>query len=300
MARLSRISRACRHCIIAFALAVAGEARATPAGSGDEFRLVVWEGAEVQSALTPRLAEQLNVTPTDQFDVVDDSAVLLTTDGNLLDTSRRKLVGVEAKCTPHSMAFSAGVAVLVCGDKLGWYQDGKLRIATPLPTREMRVVAGSKQRLLLYGGKGEGSIVYLLDDGRVLPLLDVRHGTISALASVGTRVFFAVGNKLYVAAKGERPALLFVVHGEAEIRSIAVDPYAGLVYISAGDSVYAMRAGYAVAILRGMEGYVRWSRTGLFVLDSGRKRLIKLTGLQGLTAPAMVAASGQKPAGFKE
>jgi hypothetical protein len=72
-----------------------------------------------------------------------------------------------------------------------------------------------------------------------------------------------------------------------------------MVYFSAGESVYAMRAGVAITILRGMAGYLRYSGSVLAILDPVRKRLVKITGLEKLTHVTEPGKSLQ-PAKFKE
>ncbi len=276
---------------------------AAPAPAADEApAVVVWQDATVVPVLTPSLAERLGLEPGPQFEVIDGRHIVVQTrDGNLFDLTGQQALPAHAPLRIESFAVSAGLLVTVRGDRLGWYDDGAIRERIRLPSPGMQVVAGPRQRLYAFGPQGQGSVVYLLDDARVIRLLELEHGRIAAFAAIGERVFFAVEHAIYTAAKGERPALLFVAKVEPPIRSLAADPVAGLLYFSAGETVYAMRAGVAISILRGLAGVLRYSRDGLFVMDPERRWLVKLTGLEKLTATrAGEPAPTPPPAAFKE
>jgi hypothetical protein len=252
--------------------------------------------------LTPALAAQLHLDPGPQFDIAEgDRIVILTRDGNLFDLGGMKALPHPAPLNLRAIAVSGGVIIGIRADRLGYYADGALRERLTLPAREMSLAAGSGGRLYLYGQRGADGIIYLLDDGKVAEIAQITKGRVAAVAAIGDRIFFAVDNAIYTVEKGQRAALLFLAPAKGAIRSLAVDTKSGVLYFSSARSVYAMRAGMAVAILRGLEGYLRYSRDALFVLDPAQKRLVKMTGLEKL-------AIGQSPAakpsgtggGFKE
>jgi len=263
--------------------------------------LSLWQGAEVRHLLTPALAGTLHLTPTDQFAILGDAqAILLTGAGDLFDLANRQAVPTEEPLKLDAFADSAGLLVTIRGDRLGWLADGRVRERIRLPAAGLRLAAGARQRLYLYGRQGEGSVVYLLDENRVLLLLQIPHGQISALTAIGERLFFAVGNVIYTVATGERPALTFVAHGEDRIRSLVPDPATGLLYFSAGKAVYAMRAGVAIAVLRGLAGYLRYSQGALYVLDPVERRLVRLSGLEKLTGAGPAEIPAPPPVTLKE
>jgi len=244
----------------------------------------LWEEATLVHLLTPALADSLHINLTSQYDVRGSQQVfLLTSNGNLFDLSRRRLMLTEVAPDMTSFTISERLLVTVSGGLLGWYEDGKIRQRIRLPMARMQVVAGSGQRLYLYGHQKDRSRVFLLEDDKVLPLIETSRGTISALTVIGERVFFAINNEIYTVSRGERPGLVFLATGETAIRSLAADPRAGLLYFSAGETIYAMRAGVAVSVMKGLKGYLRYSKDGLFVLDPARKRLVKVVGLEKLT-----------------
>jgi hypothetical protein len=261
-----------------------------------------WEDATLVHLLSPSLAESVGLKPLTEFEVVDGlQVILLTSDGNLFDLTRRLPLPAKTPLQVTSFAVSEGLLVAVRNGRLGWYEDGEIRERIELPSKGMRVVAGKKQRLYLYGPRERGSVVYLLEEGKVLPLLETPQGTISAFTAIGERVFFAIDNAIYTAARGDRPGLLFIATGEQSIRSLAADPVAGLLYFSTGDTVYAMRAGVAISVLRGLAGVLRYSGNALFVLDPDRKRLVKVLGLEKLTTVSGGATAPATPPGaFKE
>ncbi len=183
---------------------------------------------------------------------------------------------------------------------LGWYEDGVVRERIKLPQTGMKVAAGPKQRIYVYGDRGAGSIIYLLEDGQEIPLIEVSRGRISAFTAIGERIFYAVGNAIYTVAKGERPGLVFVAEGESLIHSLAIDPKIGVIYFSAGNAVYAMRAGMALSVLKGMECYLRCSDNALYALDPKAGRLVKITGLEKLIFEEKGGSPSGPAGGFKE
>lgn len=260
----------------------------------------LWEPATLVHLLTPGLADALQLQLTPHFEVLDGrEVILLAQGGKLFNLSRRQYMATTSRGIT-SLALSAGVLVTIQDNRLGFYREGAIRDQIELPRSEMRVVAGSKTRLYLYGSHGGGSTVYLLDEGNVLPLLEIQRGIISALTAIGERVFFAVDNVIYAVAKGEQASLVFVATGEQNVLSLVADPLAGVLYFSAGETVYAMRAGVAISILRGLAGFLRYSKNALFVLDPERRRLVKILGLEKLTAEVGTPQTPLSPGTFKE
>lgn len=244
----------------------------------------LWQGASLTHLLTPSLAESVRLgTLAPHLEVMGGRRVLLlTTDGRLFDLGGRRYLPAEKPPRITSFARSDGILVVVRDGRLGWYRDGRIEERFVLPSTTMRIVAGPGQRLYLHGPLGSGSVVYVLSDGQVLRLLETPQGRISALAAIGRRIFFAIDNAIYTLAEGEQAGLVFVAAGERRIRSLAVDPVAGVLYFAAGDSVYAMRAGLALTVLRGLEGVLRHAGGALFVLDAAKRRLVKVRGLEAL------------------
>lgn len=264
--------------------------------------VAVWDQATLVDLLAPPLAQHLGLEPSREFGVVDgQEVILLTRDGSLFDLSQQHALPATAPLRIDSFTVSAGLLVTIRGDRVGWYEDGEVKERIRLPSSDMRIVAGPHERLYVYGPRGDGSIIYLLQAGGVTPLLEIPRGRLSALTVIGERVLFAIENVIYTAARGERVGLLFVATGGLPIRSLAADPVAGLLYFSAGETVYAMRAGTAISILRGLAGYLRYSRDALYVLDPDRRRLVKILGLEKLTIDTGRAPTVPSPPGaFKD
>lgn len=86
----------------------------------------------------------------------------------------------------------------------------------------------------------------------ILLCIDIPKGHISAFTSIGERIFFTIDNMIYTMAKGEKAGLLFIASAEKQIRSLAPDPISGVLCFSAGKTVYAVRAGVAISILKGL------------------------------------------------
>ena len=262
----------------------------------------LWQGARLTPVLTPAALASLPVRLTLQFEVIKGGQVIaLTADGALVDLTARRMLPAKAPLGITSLTADGGLPIAVRGRRLGWYDGGTVPEKIQLPQDGLMVAAGPKQRLYLYGPQGAGSVIYLLEQGRVAKLLELSDGRISTLAVIGERLFFAAGNTIYAAAEGQRPAIVFVASGHPEIRSIAADPLAGLVYFAAGDAVYAMRAGMAVSVLRGLEGSLRYAGDALYVLDPWRGWLVALRGLERLLEAGADPAGAEVPSGqFKE
>jgi hypothetical protein len=246
----------------------------------------LWQGASMSYLLTEQTAGSFSLGElSPQFEVADGRQVLLLNRaGNLFDLASEKFLLPDRSPGITSLADSNGLLVVIREGRLGWYEPGgKIREKFVLPLKDMKIMAGKGERLYLYGAHDKGSRVYLLEEGKVLLLLEIPRGRITALTAIGERLFLAVENVIYTLIRGERPGVLFVAAGEREIRSLAPDPLAGLLYFSAGESVYAMRAGVAVTVMRGLKGFLRYSGKSLFVLDPERKWLVRIQGLEKLT-----------------
>lgn len=267
--------------VVAFALLLAATrplAAGTPAPE-----LWLWKGASLAPLVTPAALSALHIRLAEQFEVLDKGRIIaLTSSGGLMDMTARRALPATAPLGITSFTADRHLLIVVRGRRLGFYDAGAIVEKIQLPQDGLTVVAGAKQRLYLHGPQGTGSIVYLLEQGRAGKLFEVPDGRISTLTVIGERLFFAVGNTIYTAAEGQRPAIVFVAAVPSEIRSIAPDPRTGLLYFSAGDTVYAMRAGMAISILRGLEGTLRYADEVLYVLDPWQGSLVKLQGLEKL------------------
>ncbi|OPY74681.1 MAG: hypothetical protein A4E64_02184 [Syntrophorhabdus sp. PtaU1.Bin058] len=257
--------------------------------------------AALTHLLIPKGTKALGISLSSQFEVPEGGLpILLTREGNLYDLQKRSYLPYKKTLGITSFTISSSLFVVIRRDMLGWYEDGTIRERVRLPQSGLRIAAGPGQRLYVYGDRGTGSMIYLLEDGKEIPLVEVSRGNISALTAIRQRIFYAVGNAIYTVAKGERPGLLFVAEGEKLVRSLAIDPKVGVLYFSAGNTVYAMRAGIALSVLKGMECYLKYSGTALYALDPKAGRLVKITGLERLIFDEKGESSPAPAGGFKE
>jgi len=278
---------------------------ASTAAAASPAELWVWRGARLTPLVAAADVAALKVRLGAEFELpARGRAVALTSAGELVDLTARRLLPAVSPLGITSFTSDGHLLIVLRGRRLGWYDGGRVVEKLQLPQDGLRVVAGAKQRLYLYGPQGAGSVVYLLEQGRVGKLLEVPDGRIATLAAIGERLFFAVGNSIYTAAEGQRPAIVFVASGGEAIRSIAPDPRSGLLYFSAGHTVYAVRAGMGISVLRGLEGVLRCTGDGLYVLDPWQGSLVRLTGLEKLleigAGGEQPPAAGGPPASFKE
>lgn len=263
----------------------------------------VWVGAKLTTLLNPAAAIGWGLEPGGQFAVLGDGRVIvLTRGGDFFDLDAGEPLPAQASLKVSAFTADGNLLITVRENRLGWYERGAIQESLQLPQKGLGIVAGPRQRLYLFGPRGQGSAIYLLGDSRAALVVDLPQGIISALAVSGERLIFAVGGEIYTVARGERPALLFLAAGQPRITSLAADPWSGMLYFATADCVYAMRAGVAVSILKGLGGTLRHAGGALYVLDSKRKTLVKLRGLEKLVGLTSKTASGggPAPAPFKE
>jgi hypothetical protein len=269
---------------------------------GSAFQVFVWKEAALTHLLTPDRTKVLRIKLAPHFEIIDGtSPVLLTGEGNLYDLQKNTYYPHTKPLSITSFTMNSGLCVVIRKDMLGWYEDSEIKERIRLPQAGMKIVSGQKQRIYVYGDKGTGSIIYLLEAGKEIPIIEIPKGSIAAIAAIGERIFYAVDNSIYTVARNEKPGLFFVASGEKQVRSLAVDTQTGLVYFSSGTAVYAARAGSAISIVKGIEGYLRYSGKALYILDPKAGRLVKITGLEKLTiAGERGGLPGGSSGGFKE
>ncbi len=263
----------------------------------------VWTQARVTRLLSPERDRAPRVALRRQFEVLPGKQIIgLTAAGDLYDLRARRPLPAKEPARLSTFTADRGLLITIRDRRLGWYEDGEVVDRIELPQAGLQVVAGSRKRLFLYGQRGDGSVVYLLQEGRAGPLLDVPEGRISSLTMIGERLFFAVGNTIYTVASRQPPSVLFIAAGQPEVRSLAADPASGFLFLSCGQTVYALRAGVAVSILRGLEGTLRYAGNALFVLDAEQGSLLGLQGLERLAASGGVPTGAEASAAgdFKE
>ena len=263
----------------------------------------VWAQARVTRILSPEMDRTPRVALQPQFEVLPGNRIVgLSAAGDLYDLRARKPLPAKAPARLSAFTADRGLLITIRDRQLGWYEDGEVVDRVELPQAGLQIVAGAKRRLFLYGQRGAGSVIYLLHEGRAGLMVEVPEGRISSLAAIGERLFFAVGNTIYTVASRQPPSVLFIAAGQPQVRSLAADPVSGFLYLSCGRAVYALRAGVAVSILRGLEGILRYSGNALFVLDAERASLIGLQGLEKLATAGGAQAAADAPAAgeFKE
>ncbi|MCX5816872.1 MAG: hypothetical protein NTX75_11640 [Proteobacteria bacterium] len=251
---------------------------------GPASQIFVWKEAALIHLLTPDRTKALRIKLTPHFEIIDGTfPILLTGEGSLYDLQKNTYYPHTKPLSITSFTMNSGLCVVICNDMLGWYEDSGVKERIRLPHAGMKVASGPRQRIYVYGDKGTGSIIYLLEDGKEIPIIEISKGSITAFAAIGKRIFYAVDNSIYTVAKDEKPGLFFIASGEKQVRSLAIDTHAGIIYFSSGTTVYAARAGTAISIVKGIEGYLRYSGNALFILDPKAGRLVKITGLEKLT-----------------
>jgi hypothetical protein len=155
--------------------------------------------------------------------------------------------------------------------------------ATYYPKLWGEITAGGKPVLFFYK-EGSG----------YKPLLEL-DAPIGAMALAQGSLYFSAGAGIYTLREGGPARLLAHLPGFSSIRSLAVDDRNGVLYLSDGDHLYAVRGKDFGVVRRGVGGMLRW-RDGRLYLLSGRDHvLLRMDGLPEALASAGTLVPPEDP-----
>jgi hypothetical protein len=265
--------------ILVLSLSISNASADTPAA-------YVWPGAELSGVALPSGADGSGPAASGDFGVEDGGGILyLSKDGELRQPPSGKPLPSRSPLKLDAFASGSGVLIGVRGNVLGVIGPGGFSERIVLPGPGYRVATGAGGRIYAFGPARGGSSVLLIENGRAIELIHLPGEAVSDLSVIGERIFFCAGNRIYVAARGEKPALLFMAAGEKVLRSVAPDMRSGVLFFSGDDAVYALRGSSSVSVVKGASGRLRSTARGLFILDAGASRLLLVSGLDRVFAP---------------
>jgi hypothetical protein len=235
--------------------------------------------------LTPRIVRDNALRLDGSFDVSPDGAVVLRTGDNLFDLNARVRLLKADFPGLESFAFTPDGALLtISHQKLGFLQAGSVLERVALPASGMALAAGPRRasgpgEVYLFGGTSESNkAIYMYEAGGAYRKLLEGGGPISALAAVGNDLFFAIDNAVYLARLGEHLRLAVLLPEAAPISSLAADS-SGVLYVAAGQAVYAL-AGARVVLLSPTAGSsIKYHAGSLYVLNAAQGVLVRLDSL---------------------
>lgn len=228
--------------------------------------------------LTPARATEMKLPPLSPTFAVDArGAVVLAAGGRLQSLGGKRVLATAPDAIADCCFAPDGALLAISGDMLGYAGGGRFAAGLRLPGRHMRLAAG-RDRLYVFGGDGEtGKSLYLVEPNRGHVRLCVMPAAIGAAAVRGDTLYFAAANDVYRLVPGGELNLLCRLPGPA-ITSLAVlddDEFCFL----AGRSLYVFRRGQVLLLGEDMGDAVRARGRDLYLLDAGRRSLVKMSNL---------------------
>lgn len=207
--------------------------------------------------------------PSPDFEVAGHVAWLLGGDNTLVDLGSGKRI-LPKGFVVHAFARTAeGTVAVITENVLGIVTRGVFLPTTRLPFGNMRVAAGPRETLLLFGGPDDDQHLVSYDGERHATLLRIAE-PIGVVTHAGNRIFFSAGNRLYTVHPGEAPALVFLFPDGSTIAGIAVNTRSGEIFVSTPDALFALHRGVAEKKVAGLGGRLQWRDGRLYVLDPVR------------------------------
>lgn len=183
----------------------------------------------------------------------------------------------------HSFAYTPDGLLLGVRDQELVYLDegGSLQRLFRLPSEAMGIAAGSRDKMFLYENTNGGSsaLYELLHGKRVRKLLDSPEPINAVAETEDGRIIFAAGHALYSFAPNEPMHIIAAVPGRNGIVSFARVPVDGRIFLSNGESIFAVADGKPKLVSRDAGGILRWFDGGLLVLDAKQSLLIRIVGI---------------------
>lgn len=228
--------------------------------------------------LTPQRAAEMKLPPLAPAFAVDARGAVVLAAGEKLQSLGGKRVIATAPSALSDCVFAPdGALFAISGDVLGYAGGGRFLAGLKLPGRGMRLAA-SQDRLYVFGGEREGGkSLYMVEPNRGHVRLCVMPAAIGAAAVRGDTLYFAAANDVYRLVPGGELNLLCRLPGPA-ISSLAAVGDDELFFL-AGRSLYAFRRGNVALIGADMGDAVRARGRDLYLLDTGRKSLVRLSNL---------------------
>lgn len=242
---------------ICLLLSVVGCSSPSSQGPGNT-DLVEYESASVQCIFDRRepgwdhgqLREGLAVAPGDRLWIAADDSIVDSRDWHPI---------VDDKLEhPYAFALDAdGVLFIISGRELGVLIGGSFNRLTGLPNAGYRAVAGSGNRLYLYGPSAVGgTTIYLIDkpseEETTVQQIATLEGSVSAMTTLNSDLLLAVERDVYRAGlDSENRWVITKVSAipEGTIRSLALDANRRVLFIATEEATLMIYRGILLPLL---------------------------------------------------
>lgn len=253
---------------------------------GTNFKVA--SGVPIKLILTAEQFRELGGYPREDFDVTDDSFVMIV-DGKIVVLQRKggSLVPVKLTKQPaglQSLALDADGAVLtLTASGLGQFTTeggGGIAEVAGFPAGPgARLAPATRGRhVFLYGGTGEqgfgNKVVEIGSDGNVTYVART-ESPVTAICDGPEALYFATGDAIFAIHNDKLQLIIRLPEGSPAIVSLAVQSDGG-VYFATSDGVWLLRNKIAVEVLNGLGGTLRERNGVLYVLDPSRRVLVQL------------------------
>lgn len=244
--------------------------------------------AELSIILTPERVKNFWLDGLLPVLTVDDrGALILASKGGPFSVGAMRFLFRTPTAVSDAEYAPDGSLLLVSEKSLGFYAGGRFHPYLKLPHNGMRI-AVSDRRIYVYGGdSADATSIYLVDRERGHIKLCVMPQPIGAATADRDTLYFSVANDVYRMTFGNNMTLLCRIPGPA-ITSLTAGN--GGVYFTAGRSVYAWKDGAVFILGEDLGDVVRWKRGSLYILDSVRHSLVRISHLKRIEMPTAVRA----------
>jgi hypothetical protein len=224
----------------------------------------------------------LNIKSTfiNEFDITSKDQVILSSDRQLFLLGAGNMVpfGKVSKPAVSALAVTPDNMLMVVRNNELCYLDsaGNLDLLFGLPESGMGISAG-KYVMYIYGRDNNGGkAIYVLEPGASYVKLIEVSDPISSVAEYESQLFFTNKNAVFaidLATRSIKPVAV-VKDGEA-VRSIAVNPSNGRLFLSAGNKVYTVKNDSLVVVSENFGGTLKYYK-GLMIFDQESNILVRL------------------------
>ncbi len=229
------------------------------------------------------------------YDVDPSGAVLVLTGDNIFDAGSGEYLFGEPLKSPAWLSSAGGKLLLLVDGVLFVVEQGTPRKLLEVPLRSP-IFASDGERTFIAGVTAPGkSILFLYEEGLGHKAILELDAPVDAMTLAQGTLFFSAGPRIYALREGGPARLFASLPGFSYIPSLAVDDRHGLLYLSDGDDIYAVRGGDFVLVRRGLGGMLRCRDGELYVLSPRARALFRVSGLSGALSSAGTLAPLKDP-----
>lgn len=257
------------------------------AESDQAVALRVPSGVRVDQVLSPMHAAGLPSPIHSGFAVTSAGNLILRAGDALIEAERDGGAMVYDSLTrggpaPSSFALDGSAILTVSTLHFGQIEGDSVTDVVPLPAAGMKLAPSMTEgAVYLFGGtERTNRRVYAFKNDGSLSILAELPAPVVAVADSRKSVYVATETEIFRFSDGRSSVVTRLPPGDSAIVSIAASPDDRMVFYSNGAEVWAVYGLTALAIVTNAGGTLRWANDALWILDTRRPLLAKLSGLE--------------------